>query len=138
MKRILFVCTGNTCRSPMAEGLFRSLLYQKDLQEKYDCESAGLNALDGVPVSENAAEALRELDVDISDHTSRQLTPDMLSRFDVFAVMTNRHKQLLENAGVDSDKIVILGGGIDDPYGGDLEIYRLCRDQIDEALPCLL
>lgn len=138
MKRILFVCTGNTCRSPMAEGLFRNLVEQKGLSDDYLCESAGLNAIDGVPVSDHAQEALSELDIDISDHRARQLTPEMLEEFDVFAVMTNRHRQLLENAGVPQEKIVILGGGIDDPFGGDLDIYRLCRDQIDEALPCLL
>ena len=125
--KILFVCTGNTCRSPMAQGLFRNMA------PEHECESAGLSALPGQPASPQAAACCKELGVDISAHLSRQLTREELSKWDVFFPMTRAHGAVLEGAGVPPEK-VYYPGEIADPYGGDLEVYRACRDRIVEEL----
>ena len=68
--KILFVCTGNTCRSPMAEGIFRKMMQERGMEDKVLCQSAGLSAVDGDPVSENAVLACREIGVEPKDCVS--------------------------------------------------------------------
>ncbi|MEZ0277359.1 MAG: hypothetical protein ACAH88_20780, partial [Roseimicrobium sp.] len=75
LKRVLFVCTGNTCRSPMAEALFRGLVAER---EDYDVISAGVGAHDGDFPSTYTVQLLRELGFDLSDHRSRQISPDLI------------------------------------------------------------
>ena len=72
MKTILFICTGNVCRSPMAEGIFRHAIQGRG---SYRVISAGLGAMEGQPPSAHAVEAVKELDIDISGQRSRMLTP---------------------------------------------------------------
>lgn len=119
--KILFVCTGNTCRSPMAEGYFNSLSLPL-----ITAESRGLSA-SGCPVSENSALVLGELGIDISAHLSRLITEEDKSA-DRIICMTEGHRAALSAAGF--DKLSVLGNGIPDPYGGDIDTYRQCRDSI--------
>ena len=119
---ILFVCTGNTCRSPMAEGYLRA----KNTQN-INAFSCGLFA-DGSPVSQNSALAMDEIQIDISSHISKQITKADIENADRIICMSPSHKLSLESIGVTNAEV--LGGGIFDPYGMDLEAYRLCRDQI--------
>lgn len=128
---ILFVCTGNTCRSPMAEGLFAQFLKQNDI-EKIEVKSAGVSAMPGDPPSENAVLAAKELGADISAHRSTRLTDYLADWADVVVCMTAVHARLLMEAYPDK-KIQVLGGGIIDPYGGDLKIYRECARNINEC-----
>lgn len=132
MIKVLFVCTGNTCRSPMAEGIFRSLL-RKDTNENIVCQSAGIAAVPGQSAAENAVLAMKEIDIDISSHESRRLTPEEIMTWDVYFVMSETHGYILEKAGVPRDRIYV-SETIDDPFGGDLDVYRKCRDSIALAV----
>lgn len=126
MKRIVFVCTGNTCRSPMAEGYLKS---QKG--ENYEIISRGLST-DGSPAAENSVAVMAEIGIDISSHISRQLSYSDIEKADVIVGMTASHIDVLEALGVDKLKCCVLG--ITDPFGGDLLCYRSCRDEIIKGI----
>ncbi len=131
--KILFVCTGNTCRSPMAEGIFRQMMQEKGLEEKVLCQSAGLSAVEGDPAAENAVKACREIGVSIEGHEARRLTGEEIPVWDLFFTMSKTHGYILEQAGVPAQKIY-LPSYIADPFGQDLEAYRACRDKLREEL----
>ena len=131
----LFVCTGNTCRSPMAAALLRRAAETRGLAVQV--QSAGLFT-DGSPAADPAIEVMAEWGVDLSAHRSQTITPELCDWADVIAVMSLQHKQLLAVQGVDSRKIIVLGGGIPDPYGGSVEVYRATRDRLADAVTELL
>ena len=128
---ILFVCTGNTCRSPMAEGYLRS----KELNG-ITVISRGL-AADGSPVSPNSKTAMSEVGIDISGHISQQITDSDINKADKIICLSPSHKAALLSVGVPENKLFVLGNGISDPFGGDLTIYRRCRDEIFAAIDAL-
>lgn len=130
--KILFVCTGNTCRSPMAEGLFRKMLNDKNYTD-IECSSAGLFAMTGDEVSLNSVKACERFGVDISSHRARRITAYILDETNKFVCMTKDHAASL-SLYVPSEKIVVLGDGIPDPYGGDTERYMICANSIRTAL----
>ncbi len=129
---ILFVCTGNTCRSPMAEGLFKKIVSDNGI-ENVDCSSAGLFAMTGDEVSLNSVKACERFGVDISTHRARRITAYILDETDKFVCMTKDHASSL-SLYVPSEKIIVLGDGIPDPYGGDTETYMMCANSIKTAL----
>lgn len=133
MIKILFVCTGNTCRSPMAEALFRQMLRDAGLGEEVLCQSAGLSAVEGAPASPNAVLALRECGLDISAHRARRLTGEEMPVWDLFFTMSQTHGYILEQAGARPEQIYVPGQ-IADPYGQDLSAYRACRDRLRKEL----
>jgi protein-tyrosine-phosphatase len=138
MKKILFICLGNTCRSPMAVGLFEALAGENGVTG-VSAGSAGLSAWPGDPASQNAVEAAREAGADISGHRARLLTQELFEEYDeIYAMTPSIYDFLKENFPDDTDKIFLLGDGIPDPWGGDLQEYRTCRDKISAALGELL
>lgn len=129
---ILFVCTGNTCRSPMAEGIFKKLLADKKIKNT-DCSSAGLFAMTGDEVTPSSVKACERFEVDISAHRARRITSYILDETDKFVCMTPDHAASL-SLYVPPEKVLVLGSGIPDPYGGDLETYIRCANSIRTAL----
>ena len=131
MSKIAFVCTGNTCRSMMAEGIFNYLDRGREL--KTAAESFGINAIPNDTPSENAYRACKEIGVDISGKTSRNISDVNLKEYLHFYCMSDTHSRILKDYfSVDAEDITTLN--ISDPYGGDIEVYRQCREQIYEEV----
>lgn len=132
---ITFVCTGNTCRSPMAEGLFKKIIEEKKL-DGITCSSCGIYAFAGDSATPEAVEAVMGMGVDISAHRSRPFSEYIADETDLFVCMTPSHAQAVKSVAP-TKKITVLGGGIADPYGGDSEIYLYCAEEIQYHLEIL-
>lgn len=133
---VLFVCTGNTCRSPMCAALFN---------DRYagltrHAVSAGL-AADGSPISENAVRALENASVpstptnDYRSHVSQNVTEELLKEADIVVGVTSSHAmQLILRFPAYASKVTVMPCEISDPFGGDLHRYETCLSDIDTAL----
>ncbi len=145
-RRILFICTGNSCRSPMAEALTKRLLADalkvpvETLSERgYLVASAGLYAGTG-PASPQAVEAVRERGGDLSGHLAKQVTPEMLRETDFVYAMTRAHREQLVEMAPDAAGHVFLlgpeGEEVADPVWGTVEVYRRTADVIEALVRC--
>jgi tRNA threonylcarbamoyl adenosine modification protein (Sua5/YciO/YrdC/YwlC family) len=140
---VLLVCSGNTCRSPMAEGFLRSKL-EAGVPGRFSVRSAGTSASIGMRASLPAVEVMREKDIEINNHRSRRIDEEIVEWADVILCMTSHHMGILsDNYPTHSGKIFLystfpsveLHGeyGIKDPVGENVEIYREIRNQIEIA-----
>lgn len=139
MIRVLFVCTGNTCRSPMAEVMLRSRA-----GNEIEVKSAGIFAGNGSPASMNTAQVLKENGMEC-EHTSSFLTKEQVDWATCILTMTHQHKQaILQSFPEASDKVFTLkeyvnsSGDVSDPFGGPIEIYRETYAELDPLIDQLL
>lgn len=141
MPSLLFVCTANICRSPMAMALFISKLGNSD-ENNWQVESAGTWARDGIPVSLNSKQILLDnYGIDIADHTSRSVERIPLADYDLILVMEQGHKEALQVEYPQiSERVFLLyemigvERDVHDPYGGRLVDYADTADEINQIL----
>lgn len=136
MKKILFVCTGNTCRSPVAEIWANAVFKQQGIELL--AESCGVFAASGSPASANSINATMELlNLDLAEHAARAKTSQMVKEATLIVCMTASHKHhILSECEDCKDKIFTLRelagekSDIADPFGGDIDTYKICINQI--------
>jgi protein-tyrosine-phosphatase len=136
--RILFVCTGNTCRSPMAEGLCAATAQNMGLEVQ--ATSAGVDAAVGRGASPHAVTVMHEMAIDLSQHRARQLAAETAQEVDLVLAMTPRHAEQARAIVGTTVPVGVLGDyagrdeAVDDPFGGKVEDYRRTAQQIQRLL----
>lgn len=145
-KNILFVCTGNTCRSPMAEAILKKMIKEKSpgLCDGIKVSSAGTAAINGAPPTYEAYDVMKRRGIDIESHNARLVNKEIINKADIVFAMTQRHyDELISRFPESKDKIFILKeyAGIEegeknvaDPIGEPEEVYEKCARIIEESL----
>lgn len=146
MNEIVFVCTGNTCRSPMAEGLLRAVI-PSFWRGEISVSSAGTGAWDGQAATDNAIAVLAEIGIDISRHRARMLTREIVERAALVVAMASEHRDYALALAPGAAPRVILIGELDparpdpdvrDPIGRGRDVYRTVREDIEGLVGLLV
>lgn len=128
---ILFVCTGNTCRSPMAAALFNKIATERNLDVRI--ESAGIFANENDTATTEAVVAVKKYGIDLLGHHAQMINSELIEKSDLILTMTEAHKMLMSQA---TDKVYTIceyageDGEVADPFGGDVAEYEECAEQI--------
>jgi len=141
MKSVLFVCTANMCRSPMAEALFEAVVRERGESDDWRIESAGVSASPGQPATGNTQIVAGERGMDLSGHRSQQASSASLEPFALVLVMEESHRRRLKEVAPELagrvhllSEMVSLRSDVWDPVGSEIENYRAMADQIDGIL----
>src|SRR5713226_781570 len=141
IQRILLVCTGNICRSPLAEALLRRTLEERGVAG-VSATSAGTGAWDGAPASEGAYLVGLERGLDLSGHRARLLTRELVDAADLVLTMARHHRARVDELGGEGH-VFVLGeyagrdgddAEVSDPFGGDLDVYRDTCSELEGLL----
>ena len=143
---ILFVCTGNSCRSIMAEGLLKKMLSKKGVKEysKYEVISAGTHTDEGFPPVYMTQKIMTEQGIDVSSYKSNRLTKETVNKADLVLVMTQKHKDEVSCIYPEKTKKIFLlkefaeiknkSLDIADPIGSSYDAYKYCLEEIEKCL----
>lgn len=141
VRKILFVCTGNTCRSSMAEGIAKKGVGEKGMDREIEISSAGIWAVPGDEASPQAVEAMKECGINLAGHRARRIDVKLIEDADIILAMTESHKRnLLSICPYAKHKIFTLKeyvggeGDIKDPFGGSVEVYKECAKELKEYI----
>jgi protein-tyrosine-phosphatase len=141
MPKVCFVCTGNLCRSPMAEALLRARLASDEERQDWQVGSAGVWAVNGQPASAYAIEEMAERGIDLRAHRSRSVTREMMAQADLVLAMTRHHHEALRAAFVEhAHKVHLLSEmvgqvyDIYDPYGGTRLEYAHVAQELEQVI----
>ncbi len=136
---ILFVCTGNTCRSPMAAALMNKMAIDEGLDIRI--ESAGIFAQVGAPATNEAIIVMKQYDIDLLSHHAQQINSELIEKSDVILTMTEGQKMLFADMAKDKTYTLCeyagVAGDIDDPFGGDVLEYEETAQAIYFALEAI-
>ena len=139
--RILFVCTGNTCRSALAESIGRKVIVERGLAD-VEVQSAGTSAWDSAPASDGALLVGMERNLDLSNHRAQTLTRELVRDADLILAMGPHHLERIEALGGSGKSYLITDFAsrgasarpVNDPIGGELDVYRTTADELEHEV----
>jgi protein-tyrosine-phosphatase len=141
MRSVLFICTANRCRSPIAEVLLRQEVARRGEALQWQIQSAGTWTEPGLPATEFSQSVMARRQIDLAEHRSQPVDGELLRAADIVLVMTQHHREALQAEFPEiADRVYLLSELIDrsfdieDPYGGSLDDYEACAGEIQNIL----